>query len=233
MHLFDAERNFGTSGIVGAGLPLSLGPAAAADMRGTDDVSVAFLGTGATNQGAFHESLNLAAVWELPVVFVVEDDRWAVSMSKEETTGVASNVERARGNGLEGIHVDGMNPRETYAAAGYAVERARNGGGPTLLEAECYHFRGHFETFPREAVAPEELEAWRERDPIPRARRELRGEYGVPVDDLDEIDESVEAEVGAAVEAALDSPLPDPSVALENVFTDAGTEHVTGSGVAE
>lgn len=224
MHLFDPHTNFGCSGIIGAGLPLSLGPALAGEFRDTDIVSVAFLGEGAANQGSFHESLNLASTWELPVVFVIEDDKWAVSMTKTETTAVESNTDRAVGHDMPGLAVDGMNPREMYNAAGYAVQRARNGDGPTLIEAACYHYRGHFETVPQEAVADEEeLEAWRERDPLPRARAELKDEYGVSDTELDAIDDEVAQEVEDAVEFALDSSLPDSGVALENVFVEEGS----------
>ncbi len=224
MHLFDPETNFGCSGIIGAGLPLSLGPALAADFRGTDAVSVAFLGEGAANQGSFHESLNLASAWDLPVVFVIEDDNWAVSMTKPETTAVESNTDRAVGHGMPGLSVDGMNPREMYNAAGFAVQRARAGNGPTLIEAACYHYRGHFETVPQEAVADEEeLAAWRERDPLPRARQELAADLDVSEADLDAIDEEATAAVEEAVEFALESPLPDPEVALDNVFVSGGS----------
>jgi pyruvate dehydrogenase E1 component alpha subunit len=222
MHLFDTNVNFGCSALVGGGLPLSLGPGLAATFRGTDDASVAFLGEGAANEGTFHESLNLASVWDLPVVFVIEDDKWAVSMSKEETTAVDSNTDRAIGHDMPGLAVDGMNPREVYAAGGYAIERARNGAGPTLIEASCYHYSGHFESFPQEALAPDELEEWRERDPLPRARRELRDEFGVSEDELNAIDNEVDEEIADAVEFALESPLPDPEVALENVFAEEG-----------
>lgn len=223
MHLFDPDTNFGCSGIIGAGLPLSLGPALTATVRGTDAVSVAFLGEGAANQGSFHESLNLASAWDLPVVFVIEDDKWAVSMTKTETTAVESNTDRALGHDLPGLAVDGMDPREMYTAGGYAVQRARSGGGPTLIEAECYHYRGHFETVPQEAVADEEeMAAWRDRDPLPRARRELADDFGVPETDLDAIDDEVAAEVEAAVEFARDSPLPESEIALETVFAEGG-----------
>jgi pyruvate dehydrogenase E1 component alpha subunit len=220
MHLFDPDTNFGCSGIIGAGLPLSLGPGMVASFRDTDAVSVAFLGEGAANQGSFHESLNLASVWNLPVVFVIEDDKWAVSMTKGETTAVESNAIRADGYDMSGLAIDGMDPREVHTTADNAVERARNGAGPTLIEAQCYHYSGHFEALPQEALAPDELEEWRERDPLPRARQELRDEFDVSEDDLDAIDEEIDEEVADAVEFARESSLPDPEVGLENVFTE-------------
>lgn len=223
MHLFDTDTNFGCSGIIGAGLPLSLGPGIAATFRDTDTVSVAFLGEGAVNQGSFHESLNLASVWDLPVIFVIEDDKWAVSMTKGETTAVDSNTDRALGYDMPGLAVDGMTPREVHAAGDYAIERARSGAGPTLIEASCYHYDGHFESLPQEAIAPDELEEWRDLDPLPRARRELQNEFDVSEADLDAIDEEIEDEVADAVAFALDSPLPDPDVALENVFAEEGS----------
>jgi len=220
MHLFDPDTNFGCSGIIGAGLPLSLGPGMAASFRDTDAISVAFLGEGAANQGSFHESLNLASVWNLPVVFVIEDDKWAVSMTKGETTAVESNAIRADGYDMPGLAIDGMDPREVHTTADNAIERARNGAGPTLIEAQCYHYSGHFEALPQEALAPDELKEWRERDPLPRARQELRDEFDVSEDDLDAIDEEIDEEVADAVEFARESSLPDPEVGLENVFTE-------------
>jgi pyruvate dehydrogenase E1 component alpha subunit len=122
VHLFDTDTDFGCSGIIGAGLPLSLGPGIAATFRDIDTVSVAFLGKGAVNQGSFHESLDLASVWDLPVIFVTEDDKWVVSMTKGETRAVDSNTDRALGYDMPGLAADGMNPREVHAAGDHAVE---------------------------------------------------------------------------------------------------------------
>lgn len=222
MHLFDSETNFGCTGIVGAGTPISLGPALAAQYKDTGNVSISFLGEGAVNQGSFHESLNLASLWDLPVVFVIEDNKWGVSVPKQQSTAVDWNTKKAPGYDIPGIRVDGMDVREMYHAAGQAIRRARNGNGPTLIEAECYHYQGHFETLPQEMLDEEELAEWRERDPIPRARQELQEEFDVPEEELDSIDSEINDEVEEAVKFALESDLPDPEEALENLFIEGG-----------
>ncbi|WP_235738839.1 thiamine pyrophosphate-dependent dehydrogenase E1 component subunit alpha [Nocardioides alcanivorans] len=145
MHLFDPATHFSCSGIIAEGYPPAVGQALAFRKRGTDRVAVAVTGEGAANQGAFHESLNLAALWKLPVLFVVEDNDWGISVPRSASTSIPSNAERARGYGIPGVRVEENSVEAVYAAAGEAIDRARAGGGPTLLEVHTLRLWGHFE----------------------------------------------------------------------------------------
>jgi len=216
MHLFDPEHHFSCSGIIAEGYPPALGMAYAFRERGTDRVAVAVTGEGAANQGAFHESLNLAALWSLPVVFVIEDNAWGISVPREASTSVPSNALRAAGYGMPGERIEGNDPDLIALAAERAVARARAGEGPTLLEVETLRLWGHFEGDPQ-LYRPERDQAVQQ-DPIPRYEARLRSE-GV-LDDVgvkrahDEATERVEAAIAAAKAA----PLPDPAEATKYVF---------------
>jgi pyruvate dehydrogenase E1 component alpha subunit len=218
MHLFDPERNFSCSGIEGASLPPATGAALAYKKLGQDSVAVAFFGEGAANQGTFHEALNLAGLWKLPAVFICEDNRWAISVPKEKSTAIASNAARAAAYGMPGISVDHNDAVEVFAAAGEAIVRARQGGGPTLIEVQTDRYLGHFQgdaEVYRPKGEPEEL---REHDPIPKLAGQMRSQ-GVLDDARDEKIRSRAAQrVTAAYEFARESPLPDPAEALEHVF---------------
>lgn len=144
MHLFDLSHRFSCSGIVGASMPPACGAALAAKLTGSDAVAVAFFGEGAANQGSFHESLNLAALWMLPVIFVCEDNSWAISVAKEKATSVASNAKRAAAYGMEGVEVERNDALEVYQVAGRAIRKARESGGPTLIEVKTDRYLGHF-----------------------------------------------------------------------------------------
>lgn len=216
MHLFDPAVHFSCSGIVAEGLPPALGQAFAFRHRGTDSVAVAVTGEGGANQGAFHESLNLASLWRLPVVFVIEDNAWGISVPREASTSVPSNALRAAGYGMPGERIEGNDPDLIALAAERAVARARAGEGPTLLEVETLRLWGHFEGDPQ-LYRPERDQAVQQ-DPIPRYEARLRSE-GV-LDDVgvkrahDEATERVEAAIAAAKAA----PLPDPAEATKYVF---------------
>jgi len=218
MHLFDPERNFSCSGIEGASLPPATGAALAYKKLGQDSVAVAFFGEGAANQGTFHEALNLSALWNLPAVFICEDNRWAISVPKEKSTAIASNADRAVAYGMPGISVDHNDPVEVFAAAGDAIARARQGGGPTLIEVQTDRYLGHFQG-DAEVYRPKgEPEQLRGHDPIPKLAAAMR-ERGVLDDARDEkIRSRAEHRVTAAYEFARESPLPDPAEALEHVF---------------
>jgi pyruvate dehydrogenase E1 component alpha subunit len=208
----------GANGIVGAGIPLATGAALASRLRGSNQVSVSFFGDGAANHGTFHESLNLAAVWSLPVVFVCENNGWAELTRTEEVTA-GEIVARAAGYGIPGVAVDGNDAYAVYAAASAAVASARTGAGPTLIEARTYRIREHAEGMGRFSVLREEaeVERWRERDPIKLHRARLV-EAGVAEAELDRLDEEIKADVDAAVEFARTSPTPDPATALTDIF---------------
>jgi len=167
MHIADvAMGNLGANGIVGGGIPIAAGAALGLRMQGKDAVVVSFFGDGATNEGAFHEGLNLAAVWDLPVVFVCENNKYGMSMSTSLATRVDNLAARGAAYGIPGVSVDGNDVQEVYEAANQAIERARSGGGPTLLEAVTYRWKGHSKSDKNLYRTREEIAEWKERDPI-------------------------------------------------------------------
>jgi pyruvate dehydrogenase E1 component alpha subunit len=216
MHLFDKETHFSCSGIIAEGLPTALGIAMAYRHQGNDNVVLAVTGDGAANQGAFHESLNLAALWNLPVVFVVEDNGWGVSVAKAQSTAIASNADRAVAYGMPGVLVKDNAVEAIYAAAGEAIDRARNGDGPTLVEVETLRLWGHFEGDTQ--VYRPDLDRVAASDPIPAYETQLR--------DALILNDSIVAEtiawatetVESAIAFAKNSPIPDPATAREYQF---------------
>ncbi len=218
MHLFDPDVNFACSGIIAEGCPPAVGAALAAKKRASDDVAVAFLGEGAVSQGGFLESLNLASVHDLPVVFVVEDNDWAISMPKERVTDVENGAQRADGFDLPGVRVDYDDAVAVYETAADAVGRARTGNGPTLLEVQVHRRMGHF-MGDAEGYRPEEDSERAQRlDSIERLADDLR-ERDV-ADDLDAIRERAEERVDDAIEWAKEQPEPHPDAAYEDVFAN-------------
>ncbi|MEF8776413.1 MAG: thiamine pyrophosphate-dependent dehydrogenase E1 component subunit alpha [Haloarculaceae archaeon] len=219
MHLFDPDVNFACSGIIAQGVPPAVGAALAAKKRNTDDVAVAFLGEGAIDQGAFLESLNLASVQTLPVVFVVEDNDWAISMPKERVTDVRDGSRRADGHDMPGIRVDHDDAIDVYEAAEEAVGRARDGNGPTLLEVQVHRRMGHFMGDAQGYRPEEDVERHQERDSVERLASDLRG-HGLGEDDLAAIREPAEGRVDDAIAWAKDQPQPDPEAAYEDVYSN-------------
>ncbi|HEX4984650.1 MAG TPA: thiamine pyrophosphate-dependent dehydrogenase E1 component subunit alpha [Burkholderiales bacterium] len=218
MHLFDPEHKFSCSGIVGASMPPACGAALAAKKRGKDWVAVAFFGEGAANQGAFHESLNLAAVWNLPVIFVCEDNKYAISVEKSHATAVASNAARAAAYGIPGVAVARNDALDVFEAAGNAVSRARAGQGPTLIEVGTDRYMGHFQG-DAEVYRPKgEVGELRKSDPIPALEATLR--QAALLDDAAgaAMRERVRGRVAAAFDFARKAPYPQPREALEHVF---------------
>jgi len=218
MHLFDADTNFGCSGIIGEGMPTAVGHALAFKKQGRDDIAVSFFGEGAANQGAFHESLNLAGLWTLPVVFVCEDNAWAISVPKEKATAIANNSDRAPAYGIPGVLIPDNDPVAVYEAAGEAVARARRGEGPTLIEVKTDRLLGHFEGDPQVYRTKEELDGLKERDAIRRLERRLAESGALAEADAKKAWEEAQAEVDEAIEFARSSPYPAPESALEHVF---------------
>ncbi|MCY1519042.1 Acetoin:2,6-dichlorophenolindophenol oxidoreductase subunit alpha [compost metagenome] len=218
MHLFDARVNFSCSGIIAQGMGPAVGAALSRQLQGKSGVAVAYLGEGAANQGAFHETLNLAALWKLPVVFVIEDNAWGISVAKAASTAIERNYLRAAAYGMPGVFVPGNDADAIFAAAGEAIARARAGEGPTLIEIETHRLAGHFMGDGETYRPAGEKEALLAKDPIPAYRQRLL-ELGV----LDEIaaadiDERARSRVDAAVQFARDSAYPAPEEALERVF---------------
>jgi TPP-dependent pyruvate/acetoin dehydrogenase alpha subunit len=217
MHLFDPEHHFSCSGIIAQGYPVACGQALAMKRRGTDNVAVAVAGEGAANQGAFHESLNLAALWNLPVVFVIEDNDWAISVPRSHSTATASNADRAAGYGMPGVRVEDNDVEAVFEAAGAAIDRARAGEGPSLIEIHTLRLWGHFEG-DAQAYRGAELDTVDERDPIPRYAAALLERGVLTEEQIESIEADADAEVDAAVQFALDSPIPTADDALLHVF---------------
>jgi len=219
MHIAEPDLGMlGANAIVGAGTVIINGAALTAQYLGTDRVAVAFFGDGASNTGAFHEALNLASVWNLPSIFVCENNGYAESTPQHQHQKIANIAQRAAGYDIPGVTVDGNDVAAVYRAAVEAVARARAGGGPTLLEARTYRWRGHYEGDPQMYRPREEIEAWEKKCPIERWRTTLLAQ-GVPSAVLDDIDEHIRQELEQAVAFAEESPLPDPADARADIFT--------------
>jgi pyruvate dehydrogenase E1 component alpha subunit len=229
MHIADFSRGMlGANAIVGGGIALATGAGLASTVRGSGQVAVAFFGDGAVNQGVLHESLNLAAIWKLPVLYVCENNGFAESTPAVYATSVPDVAARAAGYGITGAIADGADVLGVYEAARAAVERARAGEGPTLLEVKTYRFRGHFEGDPDRYRDDEEREGLQEKDAIPPLRSRILAEGHATEADLDALHAEIEAAVEHAVEFARSSPFPDPADIGKYVYP----EQITRVGVA-
>jgi len=218
-HIADLDRGMlGTNGIVGAGLPLACGPALVAKVKGTRQVAAAFFGEGATNQGAFHEALNLAAVWKLPVLFVCENNLYSEATPVEYAIKIKNIADRAGAYGIPGVIVDGMDFFDVYDKVQHAVERARNGEGPTLLEAKTYRYYGHYEGDAMKYRARAEEQRYRARDPITTFKRKVLAEGLLAAAECEAIERKAVATVDGAVKAAEEAPLPKPEECLTDVY---------------
>lgn len=218
MHIADVESgNLGANAIVGGGIPIAVGAALAAKMQKNNKIAVSFFGESATNEGIFHESLNLAAVWNLPVVFVCENNGYGISVPQWQSTAVQDISCRAAAYGIEGVTVDGNDVFEILKTAVVAVDKARNARGPTLIECKTYRWMGHWTGDPQPYRTREEINAWREKCPIRRLRSALL-EAGVAEDALFRIEEETLLEIDRAAEFALKSTEPDPLYVLDDVF---------------
>ena len=220
MHIADVDKGMlGANGIVGAGIPLTAGAALTAQVKGSGHVAVAFFGDGATNQGQFHEALNMAANWKLPAVFVAENNGYGEFTPAEFVIPVKSLAERAASYAMRSDVADGMDFFDVFEKAGAAVEHARAGRGPTLLECRTYRFFGHYVGDPATYRSKEEVEDWiQNRDPLQRFESRVVEEGLVDAQDLRAIDGDVEREIEAAVEAAEAAPLPDASEVTTDVY---------------
>ncbi len=222
MHIADFEGgNLGANGIVGGGFPIATGAGIGIQNRGTDQVVVCFFGDGAANQGTFHESLNLAALWKLPVLYVCENNQYALSTPLRESVGFPELSERGRGYGIPGVRVDGNDVSEVSAAATEAIRRARAGEGPTLLDCLTYRFFGHFTGDKGHGVAyrtREEMEQWRARCPIARLKDRLLADGALSEEAAGAIEARAEVAIAAAAQFGLESPWPSPDEALQDVF---------------
>ena len=222
MHI--ADTNIGMLGaiaIVGGGITIATGAGLSAKMRGTDQVSLCFFGDGASNRGTFHEAINLASTWRLPVVYIVENNLYAESTHQRRVMNITNIADRAIAYGIPGVVVDGNDVLAVYETVGEAVARARKGEGPSLIECKTYRHHGHSEgdVGPRQTYrTTEEIEEWKKMDPIPRFRKQLIETGVLNEKAADEIDQEVLEEVDKAVKFAEESPFPEPEETLEDVY---------------
>ena len=222
MHLADVSVGIlGASGIVGGGLPLATGAGLSAKYRGTDQVTVCFFGDGASNQGTFHESINLASIWDLPVIFVCENNQYAESTPVTKAMRIKNVADRAVSYGIPGIVVDGTDVTAVYQETEKAVARARQGKGPTLLECKTYRYESHEIGDPQQLYRPkEEVEAWKARDPIPRLKKTLISSNMLTEKDVEKLEQEVLKQIDDAIKFAEASPDPDPETAFQDVFVE-------------
>jgi len=219
MHIADFTIGMlGATAVVGAGLPIAAGAGVSAKLRKSGQVVVCFFGEGASNQGTFHESLNIASTWKLPVVFVCENNLYAMGTRQSRVMNVENIADRGVGYGIQGIVVDGNDVLAVYEAAAEAVERARRNQGPTLIECKTYRHKGHSRVDPAKYRPKEEVQEWLAKDPTKRFREHLLRNNLFTEEELQKIEKEVAAEIEEAVKFATESPFPDPEEALEDVY---------------
>jgi pyruvate dehydrogenase E1 component alpha subunit len=217
MHIYDPAVNFASSGIIAEGMAPAAGMALALRLQKKPGVTVAFIGEGAANQGAFHEVLNMVGLWKLPVITVVQDNEWGVSTAKSESTAVERNSDRAAGYGMAGEFIGTNDPDDIHAAAVRAVERARAGEGGTILEVKTARLAGHF-MGDSQAYIPEQM---KQADPIPLYREKLIREGVLTAEEADRIEAAAKERMARAMQFAKDAPYPEPAEAFDHVFAGA------------
>ena len=222
MHLADVPRRFwGGYAVVGGHLPLATGIALAEQYRGTDNAVLCYFGDGSTNIGYFHESLNLAGVWDLPVLWIAENNQYGMGTAVQRASAVVNLIDKAAAYGMHGLQVDGMNVMEVHEATCVALERIRDGQGPQFLEMITYRFEGHSIGDPLRYRTKDEVEKWREDDPIGVLERYLINQELASSQELEEIEKSVDQEIEEAVRFAEESPLPAPEELFDNIYVEA------------
>lgn len=221
MHIADATKGIlGANGIVGAGLPIATGAALSIKLRGSNQVSVCFFGDGASNQGTFHEAMNMASLWKLPVVYICENNLYGEFTPQKKHQAITDISSRAEAYGFPGITVDGNDVFAVYEAINEAIKRARNGNGPTLIECKTYRIRGHFEGDPQLYRSKEEVEEWKRNDPIIRVEKYISENKIASEEKLKGIQKDINEELDEAVEFAEESKDPDEKRVAEDVYTD-------------
>jgi len=222
MHIADvATGNLGANGIVGGGIPIAAGAALAYQLRGEDHVVACFFGDGATNEGAFHEAVNLAAIWKLPVVFICENNKYGMSFSTEKSMAVDTIAERASAYGIPGVGVDGNDVAAVYDVVHAAVERARAGDGPTLVESLTYRHKGHSKSDKNLYRTREEISEWRDKDPILQFEGVVRERGLLSDEEIQAVRTEAMESIRNAVRTANAAPDADPSDLLDAVFAQA------------
>jgi pyruvate dehydrogenase E1 component alpha subunit len=223
MHLMDPKLKFSATGIVGAGVPVALGHAYAARLKNSDAVAVAIIGDGAVNTGAFHEAMNLAGVLQLPMIVVVENNEWAISVPFEASSPTATVAERAPAWAASGVKVDGNDVEKVAEAFEQAVNKARSGGGPSLIEASCYRFRGHFEGDADTYRSQQEKQERRQIDPLTITRALVLERNLATASQLEAMEASVRSAVLEMLAQVRAEPHPNGEHALRHVFVEAGS----------
>lgn len=221
MHIADVPGGYlGAQGIVGGNIPLSVGVGLTIRNRKTDQICVCFFGDGAANEGAFHESLNMAAIWKLPIVFVCENNQYGMSMNIKNAMAIDQISDRAASYGMPGITVDGNDVMAVYEAVGEAIKRARAGEGPSLVENSTYRWRGHSKSDANRYRTKEEIAEWMKKDPIARFQGQLIKEGVLTQAEADQIETDAKEAIESAVKFADASPEPDVSTILEGVYVE-------------
>ncbi len=219
MHIADFNVGMlGATAVVGAGLPIAVGAGLSAKLRKTDQVVACFFGEGASNQGTFHESVNMASAWKLPVIFVCENNLYAMGTRQSRIMNIEKVADRAVAYGIPGASADGNDVFAVYEASKEAVDRARDGLGPTLIECKTYRHKGHSRVDPAKYRPKQEVEEWLAKDPIKRAKEMLLQTHTLKAIEIQEIEKDVVAEIEEAVKFAMESPFPAPEEALEDVY---------------
>ena len=219
MHIADFSVGMlGANGIVGGGIPQAVGAAWSCQYRGTNDIAVAFFGDGASNEGVFHESLNLASAWKLPVVFVCENNLYGFSTHYRRVTNIEDIADRGAAYGMPGVVADGMDVLDVYEKAGALIERARAGDGPALLECKTYRFKGHSRLENPVYRTKEEVAEWKKKDPIPRLESYMKEMMGVTEEDIAQVRKNVKESIDAAVSFAEQSPEPSAEDYKEYIY---------------
>lgn len=219
MHMFSKEHFFfGGHGIVGGQIPLGAGIAFAEKYRGTDNVCVCYMGDGAIRQGAFHEALNMAMTWQLPVIFIIENNNYAMGTSVERTSNVTDLYKLGQAFNMPSFPVDGMSPEAVHEAMESAVDRARKGNGPTLLEMNTYRYKGHSMSDPAKYRTKEEVEEYKSKDPIEHTRNVILQNKWLTETEIEAINKRVNDIVEESVRFAEESPYPDPSELFKDVY---------------
>jgi len=228
MHFFSKEKRFfGGHGIVGGQIGLGAGIAFAEQYHGTDRATVCMFGDGAARQGMLHETFNMAVLWQLPVIFICENNYYAMGTSIERTSKVTDIYPLADAYGMPGDSVDGMSCEEVHKAMDRAIRRAREGGGPTFLEIKTYRYRGHSMSDPAKYRTKEELEEYKEKDPINQVLKTIKENNFATDEQIEQINEKVKMEVDECVQFAEESPWPDDNELYKDIYSDANYPYIT------
>jgi len=219
MHIADFSKGMlGATAVVGAGLPIAVGAGLSIKLRGTDQVVACFFGEGASNQGTFHESINMASIWKLPILFVCENNLYAMGTRQSRVMSIENIADRAVAYGIPGVSVDGNDVLSVYEVAKNAVEKVRKDEGPILIECKTYRHRGHSRVDPARYRPKEEVEAWLAKDPIKRFKERLVQTNTLTESEVQQIERKISVKIDEVVRFALESPCPAPEEALEDVY---------------